>query len=310
MPVLEAIEGVPESALAGEVAARVPAASAEAPWDVRLEAVVWWHRAALGAERYLPAALRGRRTVPLTVGAFVRYLDTPVGPYHEVLGAPVLLAEAPLPAVVVPFIAVDSLASVHGGRANWALPKVLARFEWPAGTARGFEVDAEGDGWSVLASVRPRPRRFPVAAPVRNRQVTASGAEIAFDTRARGRATGGDRRARDPRADIAALAALRPPRRARDRRGARGGRRRALSAAGPRRDKSTPAGWGGEGAARSSAAWRYGHARCEFLSLSGTNSHLAKAVTARCDFVPLSRTNSHLAKRRLRHAPSHPTQPS
>ncbi len=188
MSVLEAIEGVPESALAGEVAARVPAASAEAPWDVRLEAVVWWHRAAPGAERYLPAALRGRRTVPLTVGAFVRYLDTPVGPYHEVVGAPVLLAEAPLPAVVVPFIAVDSLASVHGGRANWALPKVLARFEWPAGTARGFEVDAEGDGWSVLASVRPRPRRFPVAAPVRNRQVTASGAEIAFDTRARGRA--------------------------------------------------------------------------------------------------------------------------
>jgi hypothetical protein len=188
MSVLEAIEGVQESVLSDDVAARVPDGSAAAPWDVRLEAVVWWHRAAPGAEQYLPAALRGRRMVPLTVGAFIRYLETPVGPYHEVLGAPVVLAEAPRPAAVVPFIAVDSLASVHGGRANWALPKVLARFEWPAGTARGFEVDAEGEGWSVLASVRPRPRGFPVAAPLRNRQVTAAGAEIVFDTRARGRA--------------------------------------------------------------------------------------------------------------------------
>jgi hypothetical protein len=183
---LGAIEGVPESALAEEV--RLPPDSAPPPWDVALQAVVWWHRAAPGADEYLPAPLRRRRAVPLTVGAFVRYLDSPVGPYHEVLGSPVLLAEWPLPVAVVPFIAVDSITSVHGGRVNWALPKVLSRFEWPASTARGFEADAEGDGWSVLASVRPRRRAFPVAAPLRNRQVTADGAEIVFDTRARGRA--------------------------------------------------------------------------------------------------------------------------
>lgn len=86
------------------------------------------------------------------------------------------------------FIAVDSHPSVHGGRANWRLPKALARFEWPASTARGFEVDAEGERWSVHASVRPRRRRLPVAALVRNRQVAPDGTQIIFATRARGRA--------------------------------------------------------------------------------------------------------------------------
>jgi hypothetical protein len=188
MTALGEIEGVAESALAGEDAARLPRESAPAPWDVRLEAVVWWHRAAPGAAAQLPAALRGRPTVPLTIGALIRYLDSPVGPYHEVLGSPLLLAEGPLPAAVVPFIAVDSLASVHGGRANWALPKVLARFEWPESLARGFEADAEGAGWSVHATVRPRRRAFPVAAPLRNRQVPPGGGEIEFATRIRGTA--------------------------------------------------------------------------------------------------------------------------
>ncbi len=113
----------------------------------------------------------------------IRYRDTPVGPYHEVLGSPVLLAEWPLPAAAIPFIAVDSAASVHGGRANWGLPKSLARFAWPASLGGGFELDAEGAGWSVHATVHSRPRAFPVAAVVRTRQ-----GELAFSTRARGRA--------------------------------------------------------------------------------------------------------------------------
>ena len=185
---LQEVAGVPESALADADAARLPAESAPAPWDTVLDAVVWVHPAAPGAVEWLPRSLRGRRVVPLTVGALISYRDTPVGPYHEVLGSPVLLAEWPIPAAVIPFIAVDSLASVHGGRANWQLPKTLARFEWPERTARGFEVDAEGERWSVHASVRPRSRSFPLAAPLRNRQVSSDGGEIAFASRARARA--------------------------------------------------------------------------------------------------------------------------
>src|SRR5690349_11875277 len=128
---LQQVAGAPESALADADAARLPEGSAPSPWDTALDAVAWVHRAATAAREWLPRALRGRRLLPVTVGALISYRETPVGPYREVLGSPVLLAEWPLPSAVIPFIAVDSLASVHGGRANWQLPKSLARFEWP-----------------------------------------------------------------------------------------------------------------------------------------------------------------------------------
>jgi hypothetical protein len=181
---LQEVAGVPESVLSDVDAARLPDGTAPAPWSCVLDAVVWVHRAAPGAGEWLPRELRGRRALPVTFGALVSYRETPVGPYHEVLGSPVLLAEWPLPASVVPFIAVDSLASVHGGRANWRLPKTLARFEWPEQMRRGFEIDAEGERWSVHASVRPRRRAFPVAAPLRTRQ----GPDAFFTSRGRGRA--------------------------------------------------------------------------------------------------------------------------
>src|SRR5688500_13048323 len=55
---LQAIEGVPESALADADAAGLPASSAPAPWTTRLQAMVWWHRAAPAAAEHLPAPLR------------------------------------------------------------------------------------------------------------------------------------------------------------------------------------------------------------------------------------------------------------
>lgn len=188
MHALQEIEGVAESALADDDAARLPETPAPAPWPTTLDAVLWFHRAAPGAAERLPGALRGRRSLPVTVGALIRYRETPVGPYHEVLGSPVLLAGPRGPEAVVPFIAVDSLPSVLGGRENWALPKTLARFEWPEQPHGGFELDAEGEGWSVHATVRTRPRALPVAAATRNRQVTPAGEEIVFDSRLRGAA--------------------------------------------------------------------------------------------------------------------------
>jgi len=182
------VEGVAESALADEDAARVPGASAPAPWATVLDAVVWFHRAVPGAGERLPAALRGRRSLPLTIGALIRYRETPVGPYREVLASPTLLLGPRGPEACVPFIAVDSPASVHGGRENWALPKTLARFDWPEEPRGGFELDAEGRGWSVHATVHARPRRLPFAATSRNRQVTPAGDEITFASRWRGRA--------------------------------------------------------------------------------------------------------------------------
>jgi hypothetical protein len=106
------------------------------PWTLPLEGLVWVHRA--------------------SVGAFVRYHDSPVGPYAEVWAAPTLS-----PALRIPFMAVDSEASMHAGRRNWALPKEPASFSGWA---------AEGDGWSVAARVVSVGVRLPLAGAVQLRQ--------------------------------------------------------------------------------------------------------------------------------------------
>ena len=188
MHVLQAVEGMPESALGHADAARLPSRSAPAPWPTVLDAVLWLHRAAPGARERLPGALQGHRALPVTVGALISYRETPVGPYHEVLASPVLLAGSKGPEAVVPFIAVDSLASVRGGRENWALPKTLARFTWPDALHGRFLLAAEGDGWSLRATVSPRARRLPLTAALRNRQLTPAGEEITFASAWRGRA--------------------------------------------------------------------------------------------------------------------------
>ena len=171
---------VPEAVLAPDVAARLPDQPARAPWTCRLCSVFWVHRALPGARDCLPAAWRGRGTLPVTLAAFVRYEATPVGPYSEVLASPLTLL-APGPAGHVPFIAVDSLASVLGGRANWALPKVLASVAWERGHVRGA-----GDDWSVEAAVRVRPRAFPVAATARDLRVREDGTEVVAAVRGSG----------------------------------------------------------------------------------------------------------------------------
>lgn len=193
---LQRVDGVPECALSDAVASRLPSTSPPAPWETRVQAVVWSHPAAAGAAALLPSRLRDERIVPLTIAAFVRYLDTPVGPYSEVLASPVLLARAPLPAATVPFIAVDSIDSLHGGRANWALPKTLAAFEWSATPAQlgraPFAVRGEGIDvaapWSVAAAVSPRRRRLPLRLPLRDVQLTPDARELDIAIALAGRA--------------------------------------------------------------------------------------------------------------------------
>jgi hypothetical protein len=83
-----------------------------------------------------------------------------VGPYDEVWAAPSLS-----PALHIPFMAVDSEASMHAGRRNWALPKEIASFSgW----------SAEGDGWSVAARVVSAGVRVPLAGAGRLRQAVRS----------------------------------------------------------------------------------------------------------------------------------------
>ena len=153
-----------------------------APWATRLRAIVWTHRATPDAPGFLAPALRGRRFAPVTIGAFVQYLDTPVGRYSEVFGSPLLLLRsARLPAIHVPFMAVDLLASLRGGRANWALPKTLARF-----SGAGTSLSARGDDWEVAAEASARGPRLPLVSVARNLQVDEAGRELLTPMRARG----------------------------------------------------------------------------------------------------------------------------
>ena len=142
------VPGVPETVLPPGTLDRLPAGSAAPPARVPVRAVLWLGR---GRPPLPPGSPYAGRTLPVTVGALVDYLDSPVGPYREVVGGVLLRG----PGLHVPFIAVDSLPSLRAGREHWALPKTLAAFD--DGTATGV-------GWSVATTTRGYGPRLPVGA--------------------------------------------------------------------------------------------------------------------------------------------------
>lgn len=132
--------------------------SAPPPWPATVRATIWWHRStdaanAIGAQN---------STINITVGMVVEYLDSPVGPYREILASPVLRRPGGglglLPRLAVPFIAVDSGASVHGGREHWQLPKVMASFTGEVLSGSG----AQGPEWTVETQSDGRGPTFPI----------------------------------------------------------------------------------------------------------------------------------------------------
>lgn len=184
---LAGIPGVPEAQLAPDVLAALPPDSPPAPWDLRLDAILWMHGAGEAAPGVVPAALRGRH-LPLTFGGFVRYHDTPVGPYGEVFGSPVALVVRGLAMGTVPFMVVDSLASIRGGRENWSLPKSLGTFAWEGDDAVRAEGDSPAGTWSIAARAAPKGPAFPVLGPAWNRQALPDGRVLRVRASARGRA--------------------------------------------------------------------------------------------------------------------------
>lgn len=185
---LAAVPGVPEAALPPDTLAALPDASPPPPWKLRLDAILWVHPAAAGAEEAVPPAVRGRH-LPFTFGGFVRYADTPVGPYHEVFGSPVALVVRGVAMGTVPFMVVDSLASIRGGRENWSLPKTLGTFSWDGdGDVARAEGDSPAGPWSIAARARPRGPAFPFWSPAWNRQAMPGGGVLRVGARSRGRA--------------------------------------------------------------------------------------------------------------------------
>jgi acetoacetate decarboxylase len=150
-----------------------------------VDALLWLHPATRAARELLPPQLAARAGLPVTIGGLISYRDGPVGPYGEVFGAPVMLRGAPMLSHI-PFMAVDSAASVAGGRGNWALPKELADFDGDPG--RAGAVTARGDGWALRITTTGRAHRLPITMTMRAAQVWADGQVRAFSVRMRGRA--------------------------------------------------------------------------------------------------------------------------
>jgi hypothetical protein len=150
---LAGLPAIPETALADALLAGLPANRAAAPWECRCTGLIWLGAGGRPANAALPPALRGNRALA-TLGGFLRYDDTPVGAYDEVFGV-VASHTGASPWGTVALMAVDSPASLVGGRTNWAMPKTLAHFS--GGPARGMAArSADGDvAWSLSATPRP-----------------------------------------------------------------------------------------------------------------------------------------------------------
>ena len=219
---------VPESALGSGArdGVAVPGSAPPAPWVCTAAGLGWFARAGRGSRGALPAPLRRGPSLPVATGLFLRYADTPVGGYGEVLGIPRALLPgrgSPRAGACVPFIAVDSGPSIRGGREEWALPKTAARFTFPAAfagpgplTATATGALPDGRPWSVRATARGFGPALPLRLPFELRQAAPGGVRRAASTmRGRARLALVDVAVEGP--DAAGVAAAGPPSRARAR---------------------------------------------------------------------------------------------
>jgi hypothetical protein len=161
---LTGLPGIAESAISAALVAGLPENRSPAPWECHCSAVLWVGRGGRAAAAALPPSLSGS-TALATVGSFVQYTDTPVGPYGEVLGM-VGSASGLRPWGHVAFMAVDSPASLVGGRTNWAMPKSLATFGGQPGAGETMSgTGADQVAWSLCAT----PRAIGPAIPLRSK---------------------------------------------------------------------------------------------------------------------------------------------
>lgn len=184
---LAALPGVPESALTPDDAAALPDTAPPAPWTARARALTWWNRpgpAARDAIRALLPEALGRVRPLRCIGALLHYDASPVGPYNELIALLVLRRGDSL-IVHVPFIAVDSPTSVVGGRANWALPKILARFT--GNPATDTTLSASGDTWTINATARTRGLVLPFYLPTTTALVQTDTHQQTWTVRGRAR---------------------------------------------------------------------------------------------------------------------------
>ncbi|KAH7138483.1 hypothetical protein B0J11DRAFT_421942 [Dendryphion nanum] len=195
-----------------------PVPLAPAPWTAKAES--YWLFLTLGGK--LPEGVydrvdvrggveevgyegkeRGEFKGGLGVVMIVRYTDTPVGPYDELLLIPGNFSvPTPTSASTTPptfslprsalritriYVSTSNAATVYNGRRNWNIPKHHARFSFSApqtlaGQSPPQEMtvkvyapgSVEGDGAEPFFGVRLRPWRWVPAVPVKSKWLPVS----------------------------------------------------------------------------------------------------------------------------------------
>lgn len=177
--VTEAV-GLPETNLPAVLVDLLPKSVPAAPWRTQCQVTTWMHPATPAALEAFPAPIKPDGSA-MVAWALVRYDQTPVGPYNEI--AATLIPDGGDGYGHIPFIAVDSYPSIVGGRANWLLPKSLARFVWSEdGLAVNVTADAPAKpGWSIIVGIAPAGDATPMEIPNRVQQVSTAGQVRRFD---------------------------------------------------------------------------------------------------------------------------------
>jgi Acetoacetate decarboxylase (ADC) len=183
--------GLPETRLPYEFLAHLPTSAARAPWSTTCDVISWMHPIGDSALPLVPAAIRPAK-LALVVWALVRYSDTPVGPYSEI--AATVVPDGGDGYGHIPFIVVDSLASIVGGRANWLLPKALARFEWSSADTSAGAVSIVGEqpatpAWSINVQFSTSGEASELRLDNHVEQVTNDGGVHRFDGEMTGQMT-------------------------------------------------------------------------------------------------------------------------
>lgn len=131
-----------------------------APWE--MVGVGWAGLFCTNAPVPLPAGRRRLLPPRLAVVALLRYRAGTLA-YDELIVG-VLARRGLRPGLVVTHIWVDSVASLHGGRQIWGLPKQLATFTWHGDTVEACDADgriAAITAGSPLPALPPLPLVVP-----------------------------------------------------------------------------------------------------------------------------------------------------
>lgn len=179
-PVTAAV-GMAETHLPDALVGRLPAQVAPAPWHTKdCRVTTWMHLLDADALQVYPPEIRPE-SVTLVAWALVEYGDTPVGPYSEL--AATLIAGDGEEYAHIPFIVVDSLPSIVGGRANWLLPKALAGFDWGADklAVNIRNEQPKAPAWSVHVGITLADDATELTVPNHLQQVSTDGDVRRFD---------------------------------------------------------------------------------------------------------------------------------